>query len=81
MDNLKGHNARKITGKLQQKHITRAPHLPYSPDLSPCDFWFFGMVKQKIKDREFCSVQTVLRPLSDARNNLTFEDIQRVFLG
>jgi histone-lysine N-methyltransferase SETMAR len=55
MDNSQCHNAKKITGKLQKKRITRAPHPPYSPDLSPCDFWFFGMVKQKIKDCEFCS--------------------------
>jgi histone-lysine N-methyltransferase SETMAR len=54
MDNSKCHHAKKITGELQKKHITRAPHPPYSPDLSPCDFLFFGMVKQRIKDGEFC---------------------------
>jgi histone-lysine N-methyltransferase SETMAR len=66
MNNSKCHNAKKITGKLQQKQVTRALHPPHSPDLSPCDFWFFGMVKQKIKDREFCSAQGILRSLSDA---------------
>jgi hypothetical protein len=38
------------------------------------------MVKQNIKDREFCSAQEMLRSLSDAWSDLTFEDIQRVFL-
>jgi aryl-alcohol dehydrogenase-like predicted oxidoreductase len=38
------------------------------------------MVKQNIKDREFCSAQEILRSLSDSLTNLTFEDIQRVFL-
>jgi transposase len=80
LNNSKCHNAKKITGKLQKKHITRAPHPPYSPVLSPYDFWFFGMVKQKIKDREFCSAQEILRSLSDAWSDVTFEDIQRVFL-
>jgi histone-lysine N-methyltransferase SETMAR len=80
VDNLKCRDAKKITGKLQKKHITRAPHPPYSPDLSPCDFWFFGMVKQKIKDREFCSAQEIVRNLSDDWSDLTLEDIQRVFL-
>jgi histone-lysine N-methyltransferase SETMAR len=37
-NNSKCHNAQKITGELQKKHITRALHPPYSPDLSPCDF-------------------------------------------
>jgi hypothetical protein len=38
------------------------------------------MVKEKIKDRDFCSAQDILRSLSDARSDLTFENIQRVFL-
>jgi hypothetical protein len=38
------------------------------------------MVKQKIKDREFCSAQEILRSVSDAWRDLTFQDIQRVFL-
>jgi histone-lysine N-methyltransferase SETMAR len=80
MDNSKCQNAKKISGKLQKKHITSALHPPYSQDLSPCDFWFFGMVKQQIKDREFCSAQDILRSLSDAWNDLNFENIQRVFL-
>jgi histone-lysine N-methyltransferase SETMAR len=78
-NNSKCHNAKKITENLQKKHITRAPHQLYSPELSPCDFWFFGMVKQKIKDREFCSAQEMLSSLSDAWSDHTFEDIQRVF--
>jgi histone-lysine N-methyltransferase SETMAR len=75
MNNSKCYKAEKITGKHQQKHITRARHPPYSPDLSPCDFWFFGMVKQKIEDREFRSAQEMLRSLSDAWSDLTLEDI------
>jgi hypothetical protein len=31
LNNAKCPDAEKITGKLQQKHITRAPHPPYSP--------------------------------------------------
>jgi histone-lysine N-methyltransferase SETMAR len=80
MENSKCHNAKKITGKLQKKHITRVPHPPYSRDLSPCDFWFFGMVTQKIKNREFCSAQEIFRSSSDAWSDLTFEDVQHVFL-
>jgi hypothetical protein len=63
MNKSKCDNAQKITGKLQKKHISRALHPPYSPDLSPYDFCFFGMVKQKIKDREFWSAQEILRSL------------------
>jgi histone-lysine N-methyltransferase SETMAR len=80
MDNSKCHNAKKITGKLQKKHITRAPHPPYSPDLSPCDLSFFSMVKEQIKDREFCSAQEIVRSFSDVWSDLISEKIQPVFL-
>jgi hypothetical protein len=73
MDNSKCQHPKKIMGKLQKKHISRTLHPPSSPYLSPYDFWFFGMVKQKIKDREFCSLPEILRSLSDASSDLTFE--------
>jgi hypothetical protein len=38
------------------------------------------LVKQKTKDREFCSAQGILSSLSDAWSYLTFEDIQRLLL-
>jgi hypothetical protein len=28
--------------------MKQAPHLPYSPDLAPSDFFLFGYVKQKL---------------------------------
>jgi hypothetical protein len=60
--------------------MTRALHPPYSPNLSQSDFWFFGMVKEKIKDREFCSAQQIVRSLSDAWNDAPLEGIHRVFV-
>jgi hypothetical protein len=80
MDNSKYHNPKKITGKLQQKHMTRAPRSPYSPELSPCEFRFFRMVQEKNKDLEFCSAQEMVRRSSDVWSDFTWEDIQRVFL-
>jgi hypothetical protein len=41
--------------KTKKKHLSRMPHPPYSPDISPCDFWLFGMLKQILGDREFFS--------------------------
>jgi transposase len=35
MDNSMCHKGAKITEKLEKRHITRAPHPPYSPNLSP----------------------------------------------
>jgi hypothetical protein len=55
MGNSMCHNAAKVTGKLEKRHIARAPHPPSSPDLRPCDFWLFGILKQKMKERVFQS--------------------------
>jgi histone-lysine N-methyltransferase SETMAR len=47
MDHSKSHSGGKIQEKIDRKGLVRCSHLPYSPDLSPCDFWFFGMAKEK----------------------------------
>jgi hypothetical protein len=39
--------------KFDMKGFVRAPRLPYSPGLSPCDFWFFGMIEGKFRIRNF----------------------------
>jgi hypothetical protein len=57
IDNSICHNDRKVTDEFDNLKLDRIPHLPYSQDLSPCDFWSFGMLKQKIKDRMFQTVE------------------------
>jgi hypothetical protein len=37
IDNSMCHNRDKISEKLANRSIERAPHPPYSPDISPCD--------------------------------------------
>jgi hypothetical protein len=35
---------------LSREKIIRLPHLPYSPDLAPFDFYLFGMLKENLKN-------------------------------
>jgi hypothetical protein len=79
MDNLMCQNAVKIIEKLEKRDIARAPHPSYSPDLSPCNFWLFGMLKQKMKEGGFQSEEQNLAAVTENWNELTFEDIQIVF--
>jgi hypothetical protein len=51
------HNGLKMTDEFPNLKFDRITHPPYSSDLSPCDFWLFGMLKQKIKDRMFQTVE------------------------
>jgi hypothetical protein len=63
MDRSKSHNDGKIQEKFDGKGRVRCPHSPSSPDLSPRGFWSFGMAKEKMRDREFRTVQDILRTL------------------
>jgi hypothetical protein len=80
LDYSKSQDGGKIQGKFDIKGLVRSPHPPYSPDLSPCDFCFFGMTKEKMKDREFHTVPVIRGRLTEIWKGLTFEDVQSVFL-
>jgi hypothetical protein len=75
------HNSRKAIDELDNLKLDRIRHLPYSPDLSPCDFWLFGMLKQKIKDRVFQMVEEIMTAVHRVWDELTLEDIQSVFFN
>ena len=42
MDNAKPHNSIIAQKKMNELHIERLPHPPYSPDISPNDFFLYG---------------------------------------
>lgn len=54
-DNATPHVSRKTQETLAQLSVTTIPHPPYSPDLSPCDFFLFGLLKRKLRGRQFRS--------------------------
>jgi histone-lysine N-methyltransferase SETMAR len=79
MDNCICHNGRKVTDELENLKLDRVAHAPYSRDMSPCDFWLFGMLKQKIQDPMFETTQEILMPICKVWSEVTFEDLQSVF--
>ncbi len=50
-DNGKPHVHKAVLDYLESKDITIIPHPPNSPDLAPCDFWLFDLIKQNIDDQ------------------------------
>jgi hypothetical protein len=79
VDNSMCHNGHKVWGKFDQGSIERAPHPPYSPDVSVCNFWLFGMLKHEIKDRECQSQEEIVRAIAESWDDLTFAEVQSVF--
>jgi histone-lysine N-methyltransferase SETMAR len=49
-DNARLHTAKKVTEFVAGNGMKRVPHLPYSPDLTPCDFYPFGYIKSRLAD-------------------------------
>ena len=51
-DNAPRHRGSLTTAYLSRVKLNLAENPPYSPDISPCDFWFFGYCKQNLKEEE-----------------------------
>lgn len=58
-DNAQPHSAAATTQFLDDQFIERLPHLPYSPDLAPCDYWLFPLHKNRLRGRKFESREEI----------------------
>jgi hypothetical protein len=78
MDNSMCHNNRKVTTQITNAKFKCLLHPLYSPDLSPCDFWLFGILKHTTKDKSLQTVEEIQDAMTVIWEDLTFEDLQRV---
>jgi histone-lysine N-methyltransferase SETMAR len=63
-DNARPHTSRETTEFLMSKSIETLYHAPYSPDLAPCDFWLFPVLKDRLagsKHKTVTEVQTAVQ--------------------
>jgi hypothetical protein len=67
--------------ELANMKLDRVPHLLYSPDLSPCDFWIFGKLKQKIKNRVFQRFEEIMIAVHRIWDELTLDELQSIFFN
>jgi histone-lysine N-methyltransferase SETMAR len=63
IDNFVCHNDHEIADELTAADIARAPHPPNSPNLSPCDFWRFGFLKESMKGMELSAEDEILEAI------------------
>jgi len=52
---------------------------PYSPDLSPCDFFLFPKLKFHLKGRHFATVDNIQKVVTDQLRALPYEDFQHCY--
>jgi histone-lysine N-methyltransferase SETMAR len=58
-DNVPAHKVASFCQFLTQKNITTCFHPPYSPDLSPPDYFLFPKLKMKLKGLHFADVAEI----------------------
>jgi hypothetical protein len=53
------HDALRVHEFLAKNSIVKMDHSPYSPDLTPCDFWLFPKLKKALKGQIFSDLSDI----------------------
>jgi transposase len=64
---------------LTNHNITVLEHPPYSPDLTPCDFYLFPEMKSVLEGTHFLSIEDVKAKTTEILNSLSESDVQNYF--
>jgi hypothetical protein len=61
---------------LASKNMTVVPHPSYSPDLAPCDFFLFSMMKIKLKGPRYDCIEEIQAKLQKVLKDADTKDFQ-----
>jgi hypothetical protein len=64
---------------LAKNKIAAIPHIPYSPDSAPCDFFLFPKMKLKLKGRRIGTIEETQAETQKALDTVTEKDFQEAF--
>ncbi|CAF1549287.1 unnamed protein product [Adineta ricciae] len=78
-DNARPHRAWTTTEFLTQNSVESYQNPPYSPDLSPCDFFLFPRLKKQVRGIQFVDDNSMLPALDQAIGSLTADDFKNCF--
>jgi len=62
-----------------RKNIPVVPQPPYSPDLSPCDFFLFPRLKNHLKERHFGTLNNIQKSVTDELKGIPAEAFQHCY--
>jgi hypothetical protein len=72
-------NSKVVTEKLDEQNLKRMPHPAHSPDLSPCDFFLFGSLKDKLTDKQYTRPEKRFADVTTIISEIPSDLISRVF--
>jgi [histone H3]-lysine36 N-dimethyltransferase SETMAR len=78
-DNAPAHTALVVGTLLANYGVATLPHPPYSPDLSPPDFFLFPRVKRVLKGHRYGTIQEVQDATTEVLNSIPEEDFAKAF--
>jgi transposase len=78
-DNAKAHTAQKCRTFCEENVLRLAPHPPYSPDLTPSDFFLFDYVKERLKGMVSPSCEELLDAICEVVTSIESEALTAVF--
>jgi hypothetical protein len=79
MNNSMYQNRHRVVDELRRLKILTAPHSPYSPDISPYNFWIFEDFKGKQKDCHLQGPKEIPTVFQELEDKITFEELQIIF--
>ena len=74
-DNAPVHNSILVTDYLTKMGINTVPHLPYCPDVGPCDFWLFP----KLRGCRYETIEEMKEVVTKVNDTLTQADFHGSF--
>jgi len=81
-DNAPAHTAASVCQFLTQKNVTtlfHSPPTPYSPDISPPDYFLFPKLKMKLKGLHFADVAEIQGTVTDELKKVQKKEISAAF--
>ena len=77
-DNARPHVTKEVISFLSEQGISIIKHPPYSPDLAPCDFWLFDLIKNRLDthtsvESQKSAITKILKNISKNEYKKTFE--------
>ncbi|KAK2945868.1 putative mariner transposase [Blattamonas nauphoetae] len=78
-DNAKPHPSRTTRTFMNDTNFSVLTHPAYSPDLSPCDFAIFPVLKQRLIGRRFATIPSLTRAILAEMERITPQQRIRIF--
>jgi transposase len=79
LDNARPHRSNVATQTATRLGLTILPHPPYSPDIAPSDFYLFGLLKGKLKGKDFESESQLVEAIKAEISAISKDTLILVF--